>query len=536
MTEAIKSETVLELENISINLQQYDGQGPSVVNDISLDIKRGEIVGIVGESGSGKSVTALAIMGLLPSALSVTQGQIRFGDEDLLKLTEEELCHLRGKRIAMIFQEPMTALNPVHTIGAQIAEVFLLHQPDLDTNLIENECIKLLEKVEIPEPKARLKQYPHELSGGMRQRVMIAIALACKPDVLIADEPTTALDVTIQLEIMELLRQLQKDLGMAILLISHDLPLVKHYADRIAVMYQGDLVEMADSEQLFSDPQHEYTHTLLESRCQGQAVDSPATDEVAVDIRHLNVRFPLSKGFWGNTTRWLHAVNDIHFTLQRGKTLGVVGESGSGKSTLVRAILQLIKADGEVTVVNERLDQQSGKLLRASRRKIQIVLQDPFGSLSPRMLVEQLVTEGLDIHTNLSTAEKKQLAIDALKEVGLEESDGKRFPHEFSGGQRQRIAIARAIITNPDVIILDEPTSALDRSTQVQVIDLLKRLQKERQLSYIFISHDLEVVKAISHEVAVMKEGKFIEYGATKQVLSEPQQAYTKTLIEAAFY
>jgi len=536
MSETVKPEVVLELENVSVKLKQSNDDGVAVVDSISLTINSGEIVGIVGESGSGKSVTALTIMGLLPSGLNVTQGQIRFSDEDLLQMTEQELCDLRGKRIAMIFQEPMTALNPVHTIGAQIAEVFLLHRPELDSALIESECIKLLDKVEISEPEARLKQYPHELSGGMRQRVMIAMALACKPDLLIADEPTTALDVTIQLEIMELLRQLQQDIGMAILLISHDLPLVKHYADRIGVMYQGKLVEMADSEHLFSKPQHEYTRSLLASRCEGKAVDYAATDEIAVNIRQLNVRFPLSKGFWGNTTRSLHAVNDINFSLHRGKTLGVVGESGSGKSSLVRALLQLIKADGEVTVAGERLDQQSGKVLRASRRKIQIVLQDPFGSLSPRMLVEQLITEGLDIHTRLSSTEKKRRAIAALTEVGLNEADCRRFPHEFSGGQRQRIAIARAIITNPDVIILDEPTSALDRSTQVQVIDLLKRLQQQRGLSYIFISHDLEVVKAISHEVAVMKEGKFIEFGATEQVLSKPEQAYTKSLINAAFY
>ncbi|MBX2808527.1 MAG: dipeptide ABC transporter ATP-binding protein [Cellvibrionaceae bacterium] len=535
-SEPAENAVLLQVKNLSLSFGQQ-AQGAEVVTDISFEIGRGQTLGLVGESGSGKSVSALAVMRLLPlPGGRITQGQILFDGSDLLQLSDKQMQGLRGRRIAMIFQEPMTALNPVHSIGAQLAEVLALHRPELSSADIYEQCIDLLQQVEIPQPQARLKQYPHQLSGGMRQRVMIAMAIACEPDLLIADEPTTALDVTIQLEIMQLLKSLQARMGMAILLISHNLPLVKHCADQIAVMHQGCLVEVAATADVFNAPQQAYTQTLLASQCEGVAVSCADTAQALLVVENLQVRFPLIKGFWGNVTQWLQAVKGVSFEVNQGQTLGIVGESGSGKSTLVLALLQLVQSTGCVSLAGVSLQDKRGRSLRGLRKHLQIVLQDPFGSLSPRMTVAQLITEGLDIHTRLSNAEKQRRAVQVLEEVGLDGDCCGRYPHEFSGGQRQRITIARALVVDPQLIILDEPTSALDRTVQVHIIDLLKTLQQQKGLSYIFISHDLQVVRAISHQVAVMREGAFVEYGQTETILSSPCQDYTKNLIQAADY
>ncbi len=528
--------SLLDVKDLSVAFT-HSGQLTTVVKGISFCVNSGETMALVGESGSGKSVSALAIMRLLPQpAAHITGGSIEFEGQDLLKQDVEELRRIRGSRIAIIFQEPMTALNPVQKIGVQLAEVLRLHKPDLSTQAIYQRCIVLLQHVEINEVESRLQQYPHELSGGMRQRVMIAMAIACEPALLIADEPTTALDVTIQREVMDLLQRLQQKMGMAILLISHDLALVKHYADYISVMYQGELLEQACSEALFKQPKHAYTQQLLATSNTDKAVAVGDDSQELIRVQDLNVHFALSKGFFGDTKQSLHAVNNASFSLKKGHTLGIVGESGSGKSTLIKALLRLNKSSGSICFNGRDISGLSQKQLRPLRKHIQIVLQDPFGSLSPKFTVEQIIAEGLDIHTDLNKAEKQQRVMQALQEVSIDPELRSRHAHEFSGGQRQRIAIARALVMNPDVIVLDEPTSALDRTIQVQIVELLKDLQQKHQLSYVFVSHDLNVVKAISHHVAVMQAGKIIEYGETDQVLQSPQQTYTQTLLEAAFY
>lgn len=509
-------------------------QTQRVVEGVSFDIRRGETLAIVGESGSGKSVSAHSILRLLPYPLaSHPSGEILYGGEDLLKANEKRMRALRGNRIAMVFQEPMTSLNPLHTVGRQINEVLGVHK-GLRGNAATARTLELLELVGIPEPHKRIKAYPHELSGGQRQRIMIAMALANEPELLIADEPTTALDVTVQLKILELLKELQARLGMALLLISHDLNLVRRIAHRVCVMQQGRVVELADSEQLFLHPQHPYTQELLAAEPSGGPVPAEAAEPL-LEVKDLRVWFPIRKGLLRRTVDHVKAVDGLSFSLPRGQTLGIVGESGSGKSTLGLAILRLISSQGDILFRGQPLQSLSQAQVRPFRRQMQVVFQDPFGSLSPRMSVSEIIGEGMRIHRMGTAAEQEQAIIDALGEVGLDPDTRHRYPHEFSGGQRQRIAIARALVLKPDLILLDEPTSALDRTVQRQVVELLRSLQAKHNLTYLFISHDLAVVKALSHQLIVVRHGQVMEHGAADDVFSAPQHPYTQQLLESAF-
>ncbi|WPC03326.1 ABC transporter ATP-binding protein [Pseudomonas benzenivorans] len=505
-----------------------------VVEAVSFSIQRGETLALVGESGSGKSVTAHSILRLLPYPLAQhPAGSIHYAGEDLLKLDEKRLRELRGNRIAMVFQEPMTSLNPLHSIEKQINEVLALHK-GLSGKAATERTLELLDLVGIPEPHKRLKAYPHELSGGQRQRVMIAMALANEPELLIADEPTTALDVTVQLKILELLKDLQARLGMALLLISHDLNLVRRIAHRVCVMQSGKVVEQASCENLFRTPQHPYTQELLGAEPSGDPVAVEA-GEPLLEVDDLRVWFPIKKGLLRRTVGHVKAVDGISFSLPQGQTLGIVGESGSGKSTLGLAILRLLGSQGAIRFQGQALQGLSQHAVRPLRRQMQVVFQDPFGSLSPRMSVGQIVGEGLHIHRMGTQAEQEQAIIDALVEVDLDPETRHRYPHEFSGGQRQRIAIARALVLKPALILLDEPTSALDRTVQRQVVELLRSLQIKHNLTYLFISHDLAVVRALSHQLIVVKEGQVVEQGAAEQIFAAPQHIYTRQLLEAAF-
>jgi microcin C transport system ATP-binding protein len=520
-------EHLIEIRDLRV---AFNGQ--TVVHGIDLDIRPGECVALVGESGSGKSVTAHSILQLLDPAITRVDGSIRYAGEELLGVHERYLRQLRGNRIAMIFQEPMSSLNPLHTIERQLAESLALHK-GLAGGAARQRILQLLELVGIQRPRERLKAYPHQLSGGQRQRVMIAMALACEPQLLIADEPTTALDVTVQRKILLLLKELQERLGMALLIISHDLNLVRNIAQRVAVMRGGLIVEQAACEQLFRAPQHPYSVELLNAEPGGEALcREPAED--LLQVRDLNVRFRLGGG-WLRAKSYLHAVNSIDLNLQRGKTLGIVGESGSGKSTLGQAILRLIDAQGSIRFQGEALEQLSGKQLRPLRKRLQVVFQDPFGSLSPRLCVEQIIAEGLQVHSDLNAGERERAVIDVLREVGLDPATRHRYPHEFSGGQRQRIAIARALVLKPDLILLDEPTSALDRTVQKQIVALLRRLQAEHGLTYLFISHDLAVVRALAHDLIVMKDGEVVERGETNALFHAAQHPYTRELLTASF-
>jgi microcin C transport system ATP-binding protein len=505
-----------------------------VVDGISFDIRKGETLALVGESGSGKSVTAHSILRLLPYPLARhPSGSIRYEGKDLLQQSEKALRHIRGNRIAMIFQEPMTSLNPLHCIEKQINEILLLHK-GLTGKEATARTLELLELVGIPEPRKRLKALPHELSGGQRQRVMIAMALANEPELLIADEPTTALDVTVQLKILDLLKELQARLGMALLLISHDLNLVRRIAHRVCVMQHGQIVEQADCATLFSAPQHHYTQMLINAEPSGQPAHNPVGAPL-LEVDDLKVWFPIKKGFLRRTVDHVKAVDGINFSLPQGQTLGIVGESGSGKSTLGLAILRLISSQGGIRFHGQDLAGLNQKAVRPLRREMQVVFQDPFGSLSPRMCVADIVGEGLRIH-RIGTAEEQEAAIiAALEEVGLDPRTRHRYPHEFSGGQRQRIAIARALVLKPALILLDEPTSALDRTVQRQVVELLRSLQQKYNLTYLFISHDLAVVKALSHQLMVIKQGQVVEQGDAQAIFHAPQHAYTRQLLEAAF-
>ncbi|OLU17085.1 microcin ABC transporter ATP-binding protein [Pseudomonas sp. PA1(2017)] len=526
-------DNLVEIRDLSVAFVNGDSSR-SVVNHISFDIRRSETLALVGESGSGKSVTAHSILRLLPYPLAQhPSGSINYAGEDLLKLPERKLRGIRGNRIAMVFQEPMTSLNPLHSIEKQINEVLALHK-GLRGKAATQRTLELLELVGIPEPHKRLKALPHELSGGQRQRVMIAMALANEPELLIADEPTTALDVTVQLKILELLKDLQARLGMAMLIITHDLKLVRRIAQRVCVMQNGELVEQADCETLFTTPQHPYTCELLAAEPDGDPVASEDADTL-LQVEDLRVWFPIKKGLLRRTVDHVKAVDGINFSLQRGQTLGIVGESGSGKSTLGLAILRLIGSQGGIRVGEHHLGGLSQREVRPLRREMQVVFQDPFGSLSPRMTVGMIIGEGLRIHRIGTPAEQEQAIIDALLEVGLDPESRHRYPHEFSGGQRQRIAIARALVLKPALILLDEPTSALDRTVQRQVIDLLRSLQAKYNLSYLFISHDLAVVRAISHQLMVVKQGQVVEQGDARQVFQAPQHPYTQQLLEAAF-
>ena len=506
--------------------------GHEVVHGIDLDVRPGECLALVGESGSGKSVTAHSILQLLDPTSTRIDGSIRYAGEELLGVHERYLRQLRGNRIAMIFQEPMSSLNPLHTIERQLGESLALHK-GLAGAAARARILELLELVGIQRPRERLKAYPHQLSGGQRQRVMIAMALACEPQLLIADEPTTALDVTVQRKILLLLKELQQRLGMALLIISHDLNLVRNIAQRVAVMRGGLIVEQAPCEQLFSAAQHPYSIELLNAEPGGMALCRDATEDL-LQVSDLNVRFRLGGG-WLRPRTYLHAVKGIGLNLQRGKTLGIVGESGSGKSTLGQAILRLIEAEGQIRFQGEALEQLSGKQLRPLRKRLQVVFQDPFGSLSPHLCVEQIIAEGLRVHSDLNADEREQAVIAVLREVGLDPATRHRYPHEFSGGQRQRIAIARALVLKPDLILLDEPTSALDRTVQKQIVGLLRRLQEEHGLTYLFISHDLAVVRALAHDLIVMKDGEVVERGATDELFRLARHPYTRELLAASF-
>jgi microcin C transport system ATP-binding protein len=526
-------DNLIEIRDLAVEFVT-GSQRQRVVEHVSFDIRRGETLALVGESGSGKSVTAHSILRLLPYPIAQhPAGTITYQGEDLLKVDEKKLRGIRGNRIAMVFQEPMTSLNPLHSIEKQINEVLGLHK-GLSGKAATERTLELLDLVGIPEPHKRLKAYPHELSGGQRQRVMIAMALANEPELLIADEPTTALDVTVQLKILDLLKDLQARLGMAILLISHDLNLVRRISHRVCVMQRGKIVEQASCENLFHSPQHEYTQELLGAEPSGRPIANPPGSTL-LEVDNLRVWFPIKKGLMRRTVDYVKAVDGIGFKLPQGQTLGIVGESGSGKSTLGMAILRLIGSEGGIRFQGQALDGMSQHDVRPFRRQMQVVFQDPFGSLSPRMSVSQIVGEGLRIHQMGTDAEQEQAIIDALAEVGLDPETRHRYPHEFSGGQRQRIAIARALVLKPALILLDEPTSALDRTVQRQVVELLRSLQAKYNLTYLFISHDLAVVRALSHHLIVVKSGQVVEQGPADEIFATPQHIYTQQLLEAAF-
>jgi microcin C transport system ATP-binding protein len=520
--------SLLDIRNLNIRFGSS-----TVVDDVSFAIAAGEKFALVGESGSGKTVTSLAILRLSHDA--EYQGSILFEGQDILQKTEAQMRGLRGKDAAMIFQEPMTALNPLFTIGNQIAEVLMLHE-GLNARLAAQRTVQLLEKTGIPEPARRAMAYPHQLSGGQRQRAMIAMALACKPKLLIADEPTTALDVTIQVQILELLNQLQREHNMAVLMITHDLNLVRRFADRVGVMEKGRLIETANTEQLFAAPREPYTKKLLASRPQ-RIVEPVSGDTALLAAQQVRCTFPVKQG-WFRQSEFV-AVDKVDVELKRGETLGIVGESGSGKSTLGMALLRLSSANvaGRIVFDGQPVSEMSSKALRPLRAKMQVVFQDPFASLSPRRTIEQIVGEGLALHQpTLSRDGLRRAVADGLAEVGLTPAMMSRYPHEFSGGQRQRIAIARALVLKPAMILLDEPTSSLDVSVQQQVLQLLAELQRRYGLAYLFISHDLAVIRAMAHRVLVMKDGKVVESGVTETVLSNPSQAYTRRLLAASTY
>ncbi|WP_062381913.1 ABC transporter ATP-binding protein [Pseudomonas abietaniphila] len=506
--------------------------GTEVVHGIDLTIRRGECLALVGESGSGKSVTAHSILRLLPKKSVSTQGNIVYDGVDLVHASDSQLRALRGNRIAMIFQEPMTSLNPLHTVEKQIGEILAMHK-GLKGKAARARTLELLELVGIHNPQHRLKAFPHQLSGGQRQRVMIAMALANEPDLLIADEPTTALDVTVQVKILELLKSLQARLGMSLLLISHDLNLVRRIAQRVCVMRAGAIVEQADCQTLFSHPQHEYSRLLINAEPDGEPVPS-VHSQTLLSVDELKVWFPLPKPLFSRERQFIKAVDGVSFELLKGKTLGIVGESGSGKSTLGQAILRLIDSEGGIRFANKELSLHSQERMRPLRKRLQVVFQDPFGSLSPRMTVQQIIAEGLLTHGIGTPQTREQTVIRVLREVGLDPQMRHRYPHEFSGGQRQRISIARALVLEPDLILLDEPTSALDRTVQKQIVALLRDLQTRHGLTYLFISHDLAVVHALAHDLIVIKDGKVVEQGASRTIFAHPQQPYTRELLKAS--
>ena len=517
---------LLEIKNLTIRF----GDTAPVVSNVSLNINAGETVAIVGESGSGKSVTALSTVSLLPESAGL-EGSIKFEGVELLNADQPTLQGLRGNEISFIFQEPMTSLNPLHTIEKQVSESLSLHQ-NMRGPQARDRVLELLAKVGIDDAKSRLSAYPHQLSGGQRQRVMIAMALANRPKLLIADEPTTALDVTIQAQILALLAQLQRDEGLAILFITHDLGIVRHIAKRVYVMENGHMVESGDTKSVFAKPAKAYTKTLLNAAPSGSPAPVSNTSNVVLDTQNLKVWFPIQRGILKRTVGHIKAVNDANLTIRAGETLGIVGESGSGKTTVALAILRLLRSTGNINFNGQDIQGLRNNQMRPLRKDLQIVFQDPFGSLSPRMTVEQIVSEGLAVHGRLENLD--QTVNDALIEVGLDPDFKTRYPHEFSGGQRQRIAIARAIILKPKLLVLDEPTSALDMTVQVQIVDLLRDLQQKYRLAYLFISHDLRVVRALSHKILVMKAGDIVESGSVEDIFENARNPYTKALLKAA--
>ncbi|MBY5405452.1 ABC transporter ATP-binding protein [Rhizobium leguminosarum] len=528
---------IIDARNVAVNFKVEDGM-VEAVKDVSFQLYRGETIAIVGESGSGKSVTARTVMGLLSKRAVVSEkSTVAYDGSNILKFSERARRKLRGDRISMIFQEPMSSLNPIYTIGSQIVEAIRVHRR-ISKRDAQKRALELLEHVQIPDPAARLMQYPHQLSGGQRQRVMIAMALANDPDVLIADEPTTALDVTVQAQILNLIRNLQKELGMAVILITHDLTVVRQFSDYVYVMQYGEVREHNTTEALFANPQDAYTKHLLASEPRGQANPLPEGSNVILDAKGVRVSFMMRHGtFLKPAMRELVAVDSLDLTLRRHETLGLVGESGSGKTTFGQAILRLNTPDsGEIRFDNQPIHGLSRAEMRPLRARMQVVFQDPFSSLNPRMTIGQIIEEGLVVNRLGATKGERQDRVrEALIAAGMPGNILSRFPHEFSGGQRQRIAIARAIALEPEFILLDEPTSALDLSVQAQIIELLRKLQDERGLSYLFISHDLKVVRALCHRVIVMQHGKIVEEGPVNEVLSHPKTAYTERLVKAAF-
>jgi len=530
------TEPLLSVRDLSVAFHQ--GRDTSIAVDrVSFDIMPGEVMALVGESGSGKSVTANSILKLLPyPSASHPSGQILFDGRDMLKASEPELRHVRGNDVTMIFQEPMTSLNPLHSIETQIGEILELHH-GINGQAVRTRTLELLNQVGIREPEKRLKAYPHELSGGQRQRVMIAMALANRPKLLIADEPTTALDVTVQAQILDLLRSLKGEHGMSMLFITHDLGIVRKFADRVCVMTKGKIVETGTVEDVFTNPQHAYTRHLLASEPRGEPPLADPSKPVVMEGRDIRVWFPIKAGFLRKVVDHVKAVDGVDLKLRAGETLGVVGESGSGKTTLGLALARLISSQGRIAFIGKDIDKFSFKEMRPFRDRLQVVFQDPYGSLSPRMSVGDIVAEGLKVHErSLSADGRDERVAWALEEVGLDPATRWRYPHEFSGGQRQRIAIARAMVLKPRFVMLDEPTSALDMTVQAQVVDLLRDLQKKHDLAYLFISHDLKVVKALANHVIVMRLGKVVEEGPADQIFKAPREDYTRALMAAAFH
>ncbi|MDT8857201.1 ABC transporter ATP-binding protein [Paracoccaceae bacterium Fryx2] len=523
---------VLEVTGLNVRFRQ-DGRIIDAVKNVNFTVGKGETVALVGESGSGKSVTALSTVVLLPDSAEVS-GSVRYHGAEMLGADDAALRRVRGNDISFIFQEPMTSLNPLHTIETQLGETLALHQ-GLSGAAARAKIIELLQKVGIREAESRLDAYPHQLSGGQRQRVMIAMALANGPELLIADEPTTALDVTIQAQILDLLAELKTREGLSLLFITHDLGVVRRIADRVCVMQGGKIVEQGPASEIFANPQHPYTQKLLAALPGGRPEPVPVDAPEILRTEHLRVWFPIQRGFLRRTVGHVKAVNDASVAVRAGETLGIVGESGSGKTTLALAILQLIPSTGRVVFLGRDVQGFRAQQMRGLRRDMQIVFQDPFGSLSPRMTVEQIIAEGLGVHGVDPGRDRRGMVSDIMTEVGLDPATMGRYPHEFSGGQRQRIAIARAMILHPKLVVLDEPTSALDMTVQVQIVDLLRALQRKWGLAYLFISHDLRVVRALAHKVIVMKDGDVVEAGVGDAVFDAPQTDYTQTLMAAAF-
>ncbi len=524
--------SLLSVENLSISFKSSKNTLVEAVKNVSFDIEAGSVTALVGESGAGKSLSARSIVRLLPEAAQITQGKIIYNKQDILKLSQEELIALRGKDISIVFQDPLAGLNPLHKIGKQIQESLDMHS-NLSKKDKEKRVLELLDLVQIDRGKERLDSYPHQLSGGQRQRVMLALAIANKPKVLIADEPTTALDASVQFAILELLMQLKKELSMGLLLISHDLGMVQQFADKVHVMRRGEIVE--SSRELFVHPKHEYTKLLLTQGFDAYPLENNEESERqnALEIENLTIDFILPKKSLFEKQKYFRAVDSIDFTLKEGDCLGLVGESGSGKSTLALALLRLIKSSGKIKVYNEEIDNYSNKQMSSIRKKLQVVFQDPYTSLNPKMMIKDIVEEGLHTHEKGQEKTFEEKVIQTLKDVGLSEKYLYRFPHELSGGERQRVAIARALVLHPQILILDEPTSALDRTLQFQLMKLLQDLQRSYKMSFLYISHDLSLVKGFCQNVLVLKQGLCVEYGKTKEVFENPQSQYMKELLKA---
>ncbi|WP_394252165.1 microcin C ABC transporter ATP-binding protein YejF [Vibrio profundi] len=527
--------TVLTIDNLSVGFGRANSV-EQVTSNVSLSINKGETLALVGESGSGKSVTANSILKLLPKGSShYLSGHITFDDTDILSCSERQLRGIRGGRIGMIFQEPMVSLNPLHKIGKQLVETLSIHR-GMRTNKAQQLAIEWLDKVGIRYPQQKINAYPHELSGGERQRVMIAMALINEPELLIADEPTTALDVSVQAQILDLLKELQNELGMAMLFITHDLSIVRRIADRVCVMKDGELVETGECTKLFSSPEHPYTQKLIDSDPKGSPVPVKENSDPLLAVNQLKVWFPITGGLFKKTIAHVKAVTNMRFTLKTGHSIGLVGESGSGKSTTGMAILKLVQSEGSISYQGQELQGLDRKAMLPYRSRMQVVFQDPFSALNPRMSVAQVIGEGLRVHQAFSEEELDSMICEVMREVDLDPDTRHRYPNEFSGGQRQRIAVARALILKPEFILLDEPTSSLDRTVQAQVLDLLKSLQEKYGLTYLFISHDLNVVKSLCHYTIVMKAGEIVEQGDTAELFNNPSHRYTKQLVELSSF